>query len=186
VVLQSNVRVRRKGLPSARETRANEAPRDLLDLRAARYAQAANQPPAIERTVVTFRRHNSRYGVTLEELREIRPLSRWCKLPGTSHVVPGVVYYRGELLTLMDLAALSTGASDSTEASWMLVLEQSGERIGLMADDVTDVLALETGAIQALPLTMGPAADTFVGMSSDGVLIVDTARLMSASLQSSG
>lgn len=68
----------------------------------------------------------------------------------------------------------------------MLVIEQAGERIGLMADDVTDVLALEAGCIQALPLTMGRAADIFFGMSSEGVLIVDTARLMSASLQGSG
>jgi chemotaxis signal transduction protein len=186
VVLQSKAHKQRRGPLAARETRADEAPRGLLDVRAARYARAESDPPAIERTVVTFCRQASRYGVTLEELCEIRALSQWCRLPGTSSVVPGVVYYRGELLTLMDLAALSAGASDGAGASWMLVIEQAGERIGLMADDVTDVLALETGCIQALPLTMGRAADTFLGMSSDGVLIVDTARLMSVSLQGSG
>jgi chemotaxis signal transduction protein len=186
VVLENKLRARHRAPSHAREPRANHGLDSLLDVRAARYARTSSEPPAIERTVVAFRRHDSSYGVTLEELREIRALARWCRLPGTSSVVPGVVHYRGELLTLLDLAALSAGACEGAEASWMLVIEQAGERIGLMADDVTDVLALEAGCIHALPLTMGSAGDTFVGMSVDGLLIVDTTRLMAVALQASG
>jgi purine-binding chemotaxis protein CheW len=186
VALQSKLR-RQNGaaLPRALSDSAEQAP-SLLDARAARYARAEAEPPAIERTVVTFVRNGSRYGVSLEELREIRALAHWCRLPGASNVVPGVVHYRGELLSLMDLAALSSGSSDASRASWMLVIEQAGERLGLMADEVTDVLSLEAGSTLALPLTMGSAADTFVGMTVDGVLIVDTGRLMTASLHGAG
>jgi chemotaxis signal transduction protein len=186
VALQSKLRARRNGLIASPERGETAPTTSLLDVRAARYARAEVEPPAIERTVVTFVRNASRYGVSLEELREIRALTSWCRLPGTTHVVPGVVHYRGELLSLLDLAALSTGVGDATRAGWMLVIEQAGERLGLMADEVTDVLALEAGSIQALPLTLGAAADTFVGMTVDGVLIVDTGRLMSASLQGAG
>jgi purine-binding chemotaxis protein CheW len=161
-------------------------PVSLLEARALRYARAESEPPAIERTVVTFARSASRYGVSLEELREIRALSSICRLPGASDVVPGVVHYRGELLTLMDLSALSAGKSETKSAAWMLVIERDGERLGLMADEVTDVLSLSVGSIKPLPLTLDSVADTFVGMTADGVLIVETGRLMSASLQGAG
>ena len=157
----------------------------LLAARADRYAHSDPLPEPIERTVVTFQRCGSRYAMSLHELCEIRPLARWCRLPGASAAVPGVVHYRGELLTLLDLAQLAS-ARESSAAAWVLVVEHAGERLGLMADEVMDVLELSAGSIQPLPLTLGEGGDTFVGMSKDGVLIADAGKLMAAQLRANG
>lgn len=155
----------------------------LLAARAERYAHESSLPEPIERTVVTFQRCAGRYAMSLHELCEIRPLSRWCRLPGAAGAVPGVVYYRGELLTLLDLAPLVSGREATSTADWVLVVERGGERLGLMADEVMDVLELSAGAIQPLPLTLGESGEVFVGMSKDGVLIADAGKLMAAQLR---
>jgi purine-binding chemotaxis protein CheW len=181
----SKLRARRKAA-DPRRARGEVKLEALLAARAERYAHSTPLPPTIDCTVVTFRRCGSRYAMSLRELCEIRPLARWCRLPGAGAAVPGVVHYRGELLTLLDLAQLSAARDETTSASWVLVLEHAGERLGLMADEVMDVLELAAGSIQPLPLTLGENGDNFVGMSADGVLIADAARLMAAQLRAHG
>ncbi|HEX6243407.1 MAG TPA: chemotaxis protein CheW, partial [Polyangiales bacterium] len=126
----------RRAKAAPRRARGEVKVETLLATRAERYAQSAPLPPTIDRTVVTFQRCGSRYAMTLHELCEIRPLVRWCRLPGASPVVPGVVHYRGELLTLLDLAQLSAPRPETAPPGWVLVIEQAGERLGLMADEV--------------------------------------------------
>jgi purine-binding chemotaxis protein CheW len=178
--------LRRRVKAAPRRARGEVKVEALLATRAERYAQSAPLAPTIDRTVVTILRCGRRYALTLHELCEIRPLVRWCRLPGASPVVPGVVHYRGELLTLLDLAQLSAPRQETTLAGWVLVIEQAGERLGLMADEVMDVLELSAGSIQPLPVTLGENADTFVGMSADGVLIADATKLMGAQLRANG
>lgn len=155
----------------------------LLEARAQRYARALVEPLAIDRTVVTFARAQSAYAIALHELSEIRPLSRVCVLPGTSFAVPGVVHYRGELLSLLDLGALSGQRTDASSAPWLLVVEHGGERLGLLADDVMDVVEVPAGSTRPLPVTLGEEVETFVGISADGVLITDAARLMATQMR---
>jgi chemotaxis signal transduction protein len=160
--------------PRPAEVRAAEA---LLRARARRYANVAEAESAVAATVITFQRGSSRYGIALAELCEIRPLSGFCALPGARRAVPGVIHYRGELLTLVELTALLSNDAASGEPRWVLVSERAGERIGLMADEVLDVVELAVGAVHALPLTLGDVSDVFRGATTDGVLVIDAAHL---------
>lgn len=175
---ERRVRARAARAPlSASIPRALPAREGVLETRARRYARAATPPEAVERTVVTFQRGPSRYALSLSELCEIRPLRGYCRLPGAAAAVPGVVHYRGELLSLLDLMALSSARAEARAPAWVLVVEHERERLGLMADEVMDVLDLPVGAIQPLPLTLSEEANTFIGMTSDGVLIATAERL---------
>ena len=156
------------------EVRAAQA---LLRARARRYANVTAAESTVVSTVITFQRGSSRYGVALTELCEIRPLSGFCSLPGARRAVPGVMHYRGELLTLVELTALLSNEPASSEPLWVLVSERAGERIGLLADEVLDVVELEVGSVHALPLTLGDVSDVFRGATSDGVLVIDAAHL---------
>jgi chemotaxis signal transduction protein len=151
--------------------------RDLLRSRAERYAAAFADDTRVLFTVVTFRRGESAYALPLTGLCEIRPLARWCPLPGTSPAVPGMVYYRGELLSLHDLATFASGATAGNVPAWVLVSEYRDARIGLIADDVMEVLEIEVGRAHAVPVTLGDAAEVFAGMTDGGVLIVDVPRM---------
>jgi chemotaxis signal transduction protein len=149
----------------------------LLRSRAERYAAASVEDTRVLFTAVTFRRGESAYALPLTGLCEIRPLARWCALPGTNPAVLGMVYYRGELLSLHDLATFASGTAPAANPAWILVAEHRGARIGLVADDVMEVLELEVGSAHAVPVTLGDAADVFAGMTERGVLIVDVLRM---------
>jgi chemotaxis signal transduction protein len=153
------------------------ATRALLRARAERYAAATVEDTRVLFTAVTFRRGESCYALPLTGLCEIRPLARWCALPGTNPVVLGMVYYRGELLSLHDLATFACGTTPGTSPGWVLVAEYHDARIGLVADDVMEVLEFEVGSAHAVPVTLGDAAEVFTGMSERGVLIVDVGRM---------
>jgi chemotaxis signal transduction protein len=149
----------------------------LLRARAERYAAVGAHETHVLYTVVTFRRGKGAYALPLMGLCEIRPLARWCTLPGTNPVVLGIVYYRGELLSLHDLATFASGTAPEAEPKWVLVTEHGDARMGLVADDVMDVLEIEVGSARGIPVTLGDAADVFAGMTQDGVLIVDVMRM---------
>lgn len=170
------MRSRGEAPPSAESVARNA----LLRTRAQRYANVVSDTKPVVCTVITFQRGTSQYGISLAELCEIRPLSLWCSLPGARRAVPGVMHYRGELLSLVDPSALSSEVAASGEPRWVLVSEQAGERLGLMADEVLDVQELELNAVHALPLTLGDAGEVFRGATNDGVLVIDTPLLFRA------
>lgn len=153
----------------------------LLEARAKRLRPRAEEERKLLASVVTFRRAQGMYALSLTDLREIRPLARICMIPGASPVVPGIVHYRGELLSLHDLSTFSGNGSAATSASWVLVVEHEKRRIGLMADDVLDVVDIEVGGMQSVPLTLGDHGDLFAGMTRERVLVLDAHKLFSSS-----
>ncbi len=156
----------------------SEAERVLLKARAERYASVTVEEKAVHCTVVSFTRGKGRYALPLTDLREIRALASYCPMPGASAIVPGVAYYRGELLSVHDLAVFVSGQQPAAAPSWMLVAEHGGERIGLVADALHDVLPLELAEIRPLPLTMAESSEVFMGMTEAGVLVAEAARML--------
>jgi chemotaxis signal transduction protein len=156
---------------------AEQIARRLLRTRAERYATVEAEERQILLTVVTFGRGEGRYALPLTQLREIRPLSRFCAIPFAPSIVPGIVHFRGELLSVHDLAAFTRPDQRCEQPGWLLVVEHSGARMGLSADDVMDVIEIEEGTIQPVPVTLEEAAELLTGMTADGVLVVDGARL---------
>jgi chemotaxis signal transduction protein len=156
---------------------AEATSRGLLDARAARYAAVDVDDTRVLYTAVTFRRGEGTYALPLGGLCEIRPLARWCALPGSNPAVLGAVYYRGELLSLHDLATFTCGKTPADVPAWVLVAEHRNARMGLVADDVMEVLEIEVGSAHNVLVTLGDAAELFAGMTERGVLIVDVLRM---------
>jgi len=163
----------------AKPVELRASPAQVLELRAKRYAGMLEQDRSVLFSVVTFRRGAGTYALPLTALKEIRVLGQWCVMPGASPVVPGVVHCRGELLSLHDLSSFANREStlEREAPSWVLVAEHRGRRLGVMADDVMDVLEVEVGALRTVPITLGDAVELFVGMLADGVLVVDSPRM---------
>jgi purine-binding chemotaxis protein CheW len=156
---------------------ADGSTRALLRARAQRYATATAEEKRVLYNVVTFRRGSGQYALPLQGLREIRPLARLCQLPGTNPVVLGVVYYRGELISLHDLATFASGSISRNQPGWMLIAQQHDLHMALAADDVMDVVPIEAGNTHPVPISMGDAAELFAGMTDTGISIVDVQRM---------
>jgi purine-binding chemotaxis protein CheW len=160
----------------------SQAEIEVLQQRAVRYATETALISIDTIDVVIFQRGGARYGAPLSCLREIRPLHNLCRISGGSRVVPGMFYYRGEILSAHDLCAFMNSAQtgDDKASSWILIVEQEGERLGLLADEVVEIRSLLTGTSHPLPITLGDRSACFQGVLDDGLLLLHPARLFTS------
>ncbi len=150
---------------------------DLLTQRANRYAVAAEKQATDLTDTVVFRRGNARYAVPLVTLREVRPLRSFCRIPQSSPAVPGIMHFRGEIISLHDLAAFMEPEVDTKNPTWVIVVEYLGERIGLGADEILDVERHSTAIVQPLPITFGDRGAICDGLLPDGSLLLSASRI---------
>lgn len=152
---------------------------DLLRRRAARYAKEAEAAAVDVTDAAVFARGRVRYAVPLASLREIRPLRHLCRIPSASRIVPGVVHYRGEILSVHDLESFLAEQASGAEPNWVLVVEHEAERLGLMADEVIGIEPVAAGQLRPLPVTLGDRSACFQGILDGGVLMLKPAQLFS-------
>src|SRR5262245_1910482 len=120
----------------------SDAEIELLRARAARYARQPDKKAEDVTHAVVLARGAARYAAPLPHLQEIRPLKGFSRIPGASLCVPGMFHCRGEILSLHDIEAFMVEGAGGRPAPWVLVLEHGGERIGLMADEVLDIVEI--------------------------------------------
>lgn len=151
----------------------------LLKLRALRYAR---QDPPISgdiRDAVVFTRGEGRYAALVTDLREIRPLRRLCRIPRASPIVPGVLYYRGEILSAHDLGRFLVEQQQLPDPPWVLVLEQKKQRLGLLADTILGIASICLERLSVLPVTLGERGQGFYGIFDGSTLLLNPACLLS-------
>lgn len=149
----------------------------LLRLRAKRYARAALNEASDAIEIVVFRRGSMRYALRLAMLREVRPLRATCCIPGASACVFGIVHFRGEILSLHDIAAFMSEGADPADAAWVIVVESDGERMGLLADEVLDIELCAAMDILPLPVSFGNRGDICDGLLPHGALLLSAPRM---------
>ena len=149
----------------------------ILVQRAERYARVEEQDGHEELVKLLYFEHGpSVYGIPLDDLREVRVLRGFCSIPGARKTVPGIFYYRGEILSLHDLTAFM-GTTAEEPARWVIVVEHDGQRMGIMARDVLDVREVAMSKVRPSPVTLGERANCLQGVVEDGTLLLRTEAL---------
>lgn len=150
-----------------------------------------------EMHLVVFRLGHEQFAAPITRVREIlRPL-RVTRMPRTPAYVRGLFNLRGQVLPLVDTKArLGLPASrppvdapgpaakgDGKDAkARVMVLEAQGESMGLMVDEVLEVLRCEDEALQAPKNVLESPAGRFLAAVLDLqgrlVLVLDLDRLV--------
>ena len=135
-------------------------------------------PPAAGRYLI-FGLGTARYGLPLEVVQETIAASPVTRLPGMSHGIKGVFNLRGRVVPVIDLRerlGLIPGASDGN--GFIIVLRASSDHdglpLGILADEMPRVLAVEAHDVDAAP-PLGVPGETalFEGITrSDGEVVV--------------
>jgi len=150
----------------------------LLRKRADRYAVAAGEAARDVAEVVVFQRGEARYGVALGSLRAVRPLRLFCRIPMASPVVPGILHFRVEILSVHDVAAfMAPHRAALPNAAWVIVVEHAGERMGLLGDEIIDIERYSAAGVLPLPITLGDRAAICDGVLPGGVVLLSAARM---------
>jgi purine-binding chemotaxis protein CheW len=155
--------------------------RKILRERARLLATPADgRDEGVHLEVLAFQVAGEIYAVEMGNVREVVPLRGLTPVPCTPSFVLGVVNVRGELCTVMDLKRIfGMPECGLANATTVVVIRDERLEFGIAADVVLDVRQVAVADLAPPPATLsGVNADFVRGVSRDGVIVVDAARVL--------
>jgi len=109
-------------------------------------------PKPKELQLVIFKIGEEEFGVGINQVREIVRLVPITPVPRAPSFIEGVVNLRGQILAVVDLAKrLSLKANPHSEKTRIVVVEVEEHTVGMIVDEVTEVLRLSGENIEETP-----------------------------------
>ncbi len=134
----------------------------------ARDPAAAPAPgdPALAQ-LCTFRVGGEDYAIDIMRLREIIPPLPVTPVPRAPSFVEGVIRLRGDVIPVVDVRRrLGLPLTPATRKTKILIIHVAGRRLGLVVDEVTEVIRIPRTEIRpAPPLVDGQGPRFFLGVS---------------------
>ncbi len=131
---------------------------------------------------VTFFLENEKYGVPVEQVMEVLRFTEITPVPGAPEAVMGIINLRGNVVTVLDTRkkfVLSTRVPD--DSTRIVVTTINEHVIGILVDNVSDVMWLRASEMEITPSTTGEDNAKFIqGVASrdgDLLILVDLLKL---------
>lgn len=120
--------------------------------------------------MVVFGLGEEKYGVPIEQVREIMPCSTVTPVPGTPDYFEGFLNVRGELISLVNLRSFvrMNMAENQDDARIMILSSSEGNVQGILVDEVTSIAEISWEDLQ--PLKEDNAAKGFSKKLLKGVV----------------
>jgi purine-binding chemotaxis protein CheW len=145
----------------------------------------AMQPPGMAETrlqeYLTFSLGMEEYAIDILKVQEIRVQEATTRIAGAPDAFAGVVNLRGSIVPVADLGALIGLERAKSEKKVVIILRLSGQVIGMLVDQVNDVLAIAAETIQPLPPMVALSARHARGIGVDNgrmLIILDAESLL--------
>jgi purine-binding chemotaxis protein CheW len=137
---------------------------------------------------MSFKLADEIYGLEILKVREIIGLMDITRVPRTQEFVRGVINLRGKVIPVIDLRLkFGMPSAEATDQTVIIVVQCNvGDRLltmGLLVDQVLEVLSIEGSAIEATPSLGDSSVDTsfILGVGKTGervVFLLDIARVL--------
>jgi purine-binding chemotaxis protein CheW len=102
--------------------------------------------------VVVCQLGDESYGLDIGSVYEIIRFQQCTAVPAAPSFVDGVINLRGRIIPVMDLSSrFGMSRSETTKSTRIIVAGESGLRVGLVVDAVTEVLMVAEEAVEATP-----------------------------------
>jgi purine-binding chemotaxis protein CheW len=153
----------------------------ILQARARAAARPPVQPDDAERIeVLAFSMAGETYGVETSHVREVCQLKDLTAVPCTPPFVAGVMNLRGQILAIVDLRKFfDLPARGLTELNRVIVLKDSNNELGLLADSVDGVRTVIASDLQeGLPTLKGSRERFLKGITPQMLAVLDGACLL--------
>jgi purine-binding chemotaxis protein CheW len=119
---------------------------------------------------ISFAVSDEQYGVNIMAVREIKDWSAITQLPNQPDYVRGVLNLRGVIVPIIDLRCrFGNGLTDATPMHVIIVIQIEGETVGLLADRVLDIIAVDQAQVQPVPKVSQDARTGFLS----GLVAID-------------
>ncbi len=135
--------------------------------------------------VVSFKLGSEEYGVDIAQVQEINRMVSITHVPRAPKFMEGVINLRGQLIPIIDLRTrFEMARAEHTKNTRIVVTEIGTKRVGMVVDSVSEVLRLNTDAIEPAPEMMTGVDTEYirgVGKIEDRLIILlDLARIISS------
>lgn len=105
--------------------------------------------------LVTLRVDGEHFGIPITEVYEIifvRKITGIAKAPGC---IIGVINLREQIIPVIDMRLLfDKPAAERSKRQRIIVTQSQGKVVGLLVDEVTEVLRIQGGQLEAVPETL--------------------------------
>lgn len=137
--------------------------------------------------IVVFGLGEQKYGIPIEQVREIMPCMQVTPVPGTPACFEGFLNVRGELISLVNLRLFigMEGLKDLEDARILIICSQEGNVQGMLVDEVTSITEISWDDLQPMEektVGKGFAKDLLKGVVETPhglVVILDVEEIMS-------
>jgi purine-binding chemotaxis protein CheW len=113
-------------------------------------------------------------GISTLHIQEIIRVVDISEVPHAPDYILGILNLRGRIVTVIDLGRrLSLGACRTTDLSRIIIVDDRSESVGLMVDQVIDVIPINPDALQSPPSNLNSVQGSFfehVYRCSDGLV----------------
>jgi purine-binding chemotaxis protein CheW len=122
--------------------------------------------------MVAFKTAGQDFCIDIMSVREIRGWVPATVLPHSPEYVLGVINLRGAVVPIIDLSVrLGMGRIESNDRNVIIIVNLGGQTFGLLVEAVSDILGVDTNAVQSVPDIAEAATAAFV----KGIVIGDKA-----------
>jgi purine-binding chemotaxis protein CheW len=133
--------------------------------------------------VVRFMISNESFGVDIAKVQEIVTVPEITKVPDTPDFLEGIINLRGKIVSVIDLRKrLKLNGHERSKKNRILVTEMNGKVVGLIVDEVSEVLRLNTDLVEPPPdmvSSVGAEYVTGVGkLENKIILLLDLAKVL--------
>lgn len=135
--------------------------------------------------VVRFMVGKESFGVDIGRIQEIVTVPEITRVPDTPDFIEGIINLRGKIVSVIDLRKrLRINGACRHKKNRILVTEIEGKVVGLVVDEVSEVLRLNPDTIEPPPEMVNSGAQyiTGVGKLEDKiVMLLDIAKVLNNS-----
>lgn len=134
--------------------------------------------------IVSFRVGTQEFGLNVFQVERILRYEAPSALPKAPDFLEGVVQFDGSIVPVVDLRKRLSLPAEQREDTRMMVLDVDGQRVGIIVDQVLDVLRVDGGAITSPPpIVRGLAAEYISGLLAQPprtIVILNAGRLLTS------
>jgi purine-binding chemotaxis protein CheW len=132
------------------------------------------QPEAAQVSFLAFNKGPQRYGIAISEVIEVETLQQFTPVPGAPDFVPGVINWRGTILSLLDLGKLfqipETGLADLHAC---VIVEAAGSRVAVVAGEIEEIVSVPSDQLRPAPERPGDIpADWVAGIHDENRIVL--------------
>jgi purine-binding chemotaxis protein CheW len=133
--------------------------------------------------VACFRLNDDLYAVDIMRIKEIIRPQKLTPLPQAPAFIDGIINLRGAVIPVVDLRKrFDMAARDLAISTRLLIVRLSDQTLGLVVDDVTEVITVPVSDIKPPPaVSDGLIANHLLGVCLSGdnlVMLLDIDRLL--------